>query len=113
MKELDPTTDPDVQEALSVRYGNSGIYIIPLRSGRFALISRGFDLHSIVEELPTGDELRNLSRDFQTILAQRSRLNAELRFYGEPDDRTLVRDIKTAQRPKALHPRTNAIEIDL
>jgi hypothetical protein len=41
---------PDEQEALSIKYGNRGVWLVPLSSGRFGIFDRGFQLVEISGE---------------------------------------------------------------
>ena len=45
-----PTEDPDVQEAESLRYGNRLFMVLPLSSGRFAILNRAFEPKAIVAD---------------------------------------------------------------
>lgn len=56
----DPSSNPDVFEALTNRYSNVGLLILPLKSGRFALFDRGYNLVGIHETF-TSDEIRHIS----------------------------------------------------
>lgn len=71
---LDPTTNPDVQEALSRNYSNACVLILPLKSGRFALIDRGYKLHLILDRPPNADELRAFSLAFSVDLTSTTNL---------------------------------------
>jgi len=92
----DPITDPDTQEALSIRYSNSTVLIVPLRSGNFAIFGRDFQLHTILDEAPSTSDLRRISAELQVKLSRR---RAEEAFYGAPDDKTLARDLKRLNNP--------------
>lgn len=72
---LDPTTNPDAQEALSRNYSNSCVLVLPLKSGRFAIIDRGYNLHMILDEPPSADILRAFSLSFTTTLSTQINLN--------------------------------------
>lgn len=45
------TTDPDAQEAESLRYSAQAFMILPLKSGRVAVLGHMRDLHCIVDTL--------------------------------------------------------------
>jgi hypothetical protein len=75
---LDPTTNPDAQEALSRHYSNAAVLVLPLRSGRFAIIDRGYNLHIILDNPPTANELRALSLSFETVLAAPVLVNPQI-----------------------------------
>jgi len=97
--DLDPVTNPDAQQALSWRYSNVTVLIVPLTSGRFAIFGRDGILHTILDEAPTGDELRTLSQILQTKLMSRS---AEAHFYGEHKDRDLAHDLRRSRTPERI-----------
>jgi hypothetical protein len=44
MPNLDPTTNPDVQEALSRRYSDDIVMLLPLRSSRLAVFNAAREL---------------------------------------------------------------------
>jgi hypothetical protein len=44
MPDIDPTTNPDVQEALSRRYSDDIIMLLPLRSGAVAVFNAAREL---------------------------------------------------------------------
>lgn len=46
-----PATDAEVQEAESIRYGPTAFMILPLSSGRVAVLGHMRDLHAIVDTL--------------------------------------------------------------
>lgn len=110
---LDPVTNPDAQEALSRHYSNAVVMILPLTSGRLAIIDRSYSVRYIIDEPPTLDELVAWSRSFETRLKHESVLAAEARFFGEPDTKTLARDLRDANRPKRPSKLDLAIEIEL
>jgi hypothetical protein len=88
----------DEMEADSIRYGNRTILLVPLSSGNLAIFGRDFQLHTILTDAPTTAELQRLSEELNTKLAQRLRLDAELRFYGEPTPRQQARDLRQSVR---------------
>jgi hypothetical protein len=49
MPDLDPTTNPDVQEALSRRYSDDIIMLLPLKSERIAVFNAARELCGIAE----------------------------------------------------------------
>jgi len=111
MQDLNPATNPDAQAALSRRYGNSTVMVLPLDSGRFAIFGRDGQIHTILDDAPSADELRTLSSALAQKLASRT---AEARFYGEPDDKVLTRDFRQAAKPaRPAKPVAIALEIDL
>ena len=62
---LDPSQSLDAQEALSTRY-SSGLWIIPLESGRFAVFGPDRHLREITEEAALIEVLRSLHSSVQT-----------------------------------------------
>lgn len=46
---MDPTTNPDVQEALSRRYSDDIIMLLPLRSGAIGVFNAARELCGIME----------------------------------------------------------------
>lgn len=46
-----PAHDPEVQEAESIRYGPTAFMILPLSTGRVAVLGHMRDLHAIVDTL--------------------------------------------------------------
>lgn len=112
---LDPVVNPDAQEALSVKYANLCVILIPLSSGRFAIFDRSFELHDIVDpgDLPSADDLRTMSVDFQTNLFYKSKLSDEARFFGEPDAKQLARDLKTTRTEDTRKPKPKPPTIDV
>lgn len=114
MSDLNPTTNPDVQEALSRRYGNETIILMVLKSNRIALFDRQFTLQAILEETPRVEDLKRLALECETSVKRQLKQAEANRFYGEPDDRQWIRDQKTqmqktqAQRTKAF--RTPIVE---
>lgn len=98
--DLNPVTNPDAQEALSRKYSNRTLILLPLDSGAVAIFDRSFGLHLIVndnDENISYDQLRSLSKVFFTQLTSRK---AEASYYGEPDDRQYAKDLKTVRTPK-------------
>jgi hypothetical protein len=49
MPDLDPTTNPDVQEALSRRYSDDIIMLLPLRSGAIGVFNAARELCGFIE----------------------------------------------------------------
>ena len=96
---LDPTTNPDAQEALSRAHGHGTVLVLPLSSGRFAIIDRStYQIAEIFDQAPTAADLRALSRAQAQKLGLQRMLTSEARFYGEPDDRTYKADALRARR---------------
>jgi hypothetical protein len=91
---LDPTTNPDAQEALSTRYGSEALILVVLKSGNIAIFGRDSQLHTILYDAPSVDELRRLSREIATKLLRQKVLDAESAFLGEPSDRQMARDLR-------------------
>ena len=58
---MNPATNPDVQEALSLVQGNKTVMILPLSSGKFAIFGRDFQLYEIWDFAPDAEALRELS----------------------------------------------------
>jgi hypothetical protein len=56
MPDLDPTTNPDVQEALSRRYSDDIIMLLPLRSGAIAIFNSARELCGFQEQLVYDEE---------------------------------------------------------
>lgn len=99
---LDPTTNPDVQEALSKRLGNAAVIILPLKSGNLAVFDRSYTLREIV---PADDHEWKWFADWSQQFNLELSPAAAARFYGEPDDKSLARDLKRAARqPIRLSP---------
>lgn len=92
-----PRENPDVQEALSIKYSNSAVLVVPLSSGALAIFDRSFELQDIIDD-PTAGAMATYSFAFKTRLASRT---SEARFYGEPDDATWKADHISAARAKA------------
>jgi len=64
MNDLSPTRDPDVQEALSIRYQTAAI-AIPLQSGRFAVFANDRTIDSLVICAP---------EDLHLVVASRAKM---------------------------------------
>ena len=111
--DLSPATNPDAQAALSQKHGNGGILLIPLDNGRIALFDRSFTLRDILDEAPSAQLLKSLSRTYWIELTHRAKVAAESRFYGEPDDKELAKDIKRANaQVRPTRPTSNAMDLD-
>jgi hypothetical protein len=108
-----PTLSPDEQEALSLRYGNSVVIVLPLSSGNFALFGADRQLKEIVDSL---DDvvITNLSKDLATNLTQSQILRSQL---GEPSDKALGRDltvVRAGRDAKPTKPKSGGVvEIEL
>lgn len=103
--EFDPSTNPDVQEALSKKYGNEVVMLLALKSGSIAVFNRAFDLKAIIDPKVEGEfdweAIQTFGRNFYTELTHRRQHREAAKFFGEPDDRDLARDIKNAHRPSS------------
>lgn len=116
---FNPQTNPRVREALSLRYSNSTILLLPLRDQSIAVFGRDFLLHKILEEMPSFNELQQLSIELRQKLTARSAFAAEQKFYGEPGVMDLARDLKHQRRAENYQPKQNtgrpsqAIDLDL
>lgn len=64
--QFDPTTNPDVQEARSKKYSNETVMLLPLSSGNLAIFGRDGQLHAILHDAPTKEEIHRLSRELKT-----------------------------------------------
>lgn len=62
--DLSPATNPDAQEALSRLYSNCCVLVLPLKSGKFAIIDRSYQLYTILDSPPDADALRGFSLAF-------------------------------------------------
>jgi len=96
-----PVTNPDVQEALSLRYGNNLIMMLPLKSGRVAIFGADRVLYDIIDPIAGLyiEDLREISITLYNRLFYASKLGAQARFYGEPDDKTFKRDTIASRKP--------------
>ena len=116
------TTDPDVQEALSRRYGNDLVIMLPLSSGNIAIFRRDFELQEILSDFDFDfvgaslyDAIKSRAEDFRAALWQKSKNAEAARFYGEPQDKDLARDLRRErQGPKILRqPKESGELLDL
>ncbi len=96
---LNPTTSPDVQEALSNRYGNRTILVLPLSSGNLAIFGKDHQLERILPREACRPESLEYS---STEAALRLSTASAAHFFGEPDAKQLARDIRNAERPTRL-----------
>jgi len=64
-----PTTDPDIQEAESIRYGATAFMCVPLTSGRIAVLGHMRDLHAVCD---TWQEACEAARSIQMNVWRRS-----------------------------------------
>lgn len=94
--DLDPTTNPNAQKALSRAQSNRTVVLLPLDDGDIAIFDRSYALHAIVDEAISHERLSALSDLFFNKLANRTQ---EARFYGEPDDRSFAKDLKNGRQP--------------
>lgn len=109
-----PSISPDVQEALSKKYSDEMVLVLPLKSGNLALFSRDFTLQEIVDggEQLHFQRIQDLSREFYAKMFNKSKFAAEARFYGEPGDKDLARDLKRQRKPertKNIHDLSDAL----
>lgn len=95
---MDQTTETPTIRSLSGRNANKdaraafnqiAIFLAELPDGRFAICDRGQNFYLILDEPPTRDEFRLYNRLLQT-----SRMAAMGTYYGEPNDKSLARDIR-------------------
>lgn len=108
MPDSDPTTSiqtsisqTDLTEAETLRFTSGKVGIIPLSSGAWAIYGHASTL-TILPELDP-DQIRKLSQAAQEYGTRQKALyisTKEAQFYGEPDDRTFIRDIRRANTPK-------------
>lgn len=100
--DLNPVTNHDAQEGLSLAHSLTAVMLLPLASGNLAVFGRDFQLHTILYEAPSMDDIRRFSREIHARLTRQKILDAEARFLGEPNEKQMVRDIKRgeAQAPK-------------
>ncbi len=93
-------------------FNNTAFLLGELSDGRIALADRTQSGYVVLDEIPSRDELRM----YAELFAQYKTHEASGRFYGEPDIRTLARDMRAANAPPRIHraPRTDlAVDIDL
>ena len=111
MSDLSPTTNPDAQEALSAVQSNRTVLVLPLKSGRFAIFGRDYQLHAIFDQAPSAQELQDLSTEIFLKLFNR---RAEYEFLGEPSDKQWKADRLSSHRSSPVpKPRSQAIAIDI
>jgi hypothetical protein len=111
--DLNPTTNPQAQQALSRKYGNASIILLPLDNGDIAVFDRSFQLHTILDssdESISFDQIASLSKIFFAKLTSRA---AEAKFYGEPNDRAYATDLKANRTPKFEKRATRGTVIDI
>src|ERR1700734_2290720 len=65
----DPRRSPDLQEALSRRYGSGALVVLPLSSGKLAVFGADRQLLAIEEEAPGLEKWRAWSREFESKVA--------------------------------------------
>jgi hypothetical protein len=84
--------------------------ILPLRSGRFAIIDRSdYQLAAILDTAPTAAELLDFSKAQSQKMGLLRMLTSEARFLGEPSDQDWKRDVLRARRAETVHRSTNRI----
>lgn len=94
----DPAPEPVDLEILRKRFGNSIVIILPLSDGTLAVLGADRQPHAILAEAPSLEDLTRLSAELESKLRSRpSVLRAEGKFYGEPADGVLARDLKRAR----------------
>jgi hypothetical protein len=91
---IDPRDDPEIQEALSIKYGNGTLLVVPLSSGSLAVFDRSYSLQEIIPD-PSDGQFARFSFAFKNALMSKS---AEAHYYGEPDDKTWKRDQREAHK---------------
>ena len=77
MTDLNPVTNPDAQEALSRVQGNATVMLLPLSSGRVAVLGRDFQLHDILDQAPDTEGLITLSTELALKLGKKVQLFRE------------------------------------
>jgi hypothetical protein len=110
---LDPTTNNDAQEGASLAHSNIAVILIPLTSGNIAVVGRDFQVHTILTDAPSMEEIRRLSREIHAKIMAQARIGAEARFYGEPSERQWARDLKRAAKPTTAIIKSSIETIDL
>jgi hypothetical protein len=96
-----PATPPDETEMRLVRsaYNTAGgILTIPMADGRIAIYTRQSHFHSIVESLEEID-LIAINSECKRIDHWNGKIRSAARFYGEPDDKNLARDLRRERAP--------------
>ena len=65
--------DPDEQEALSYRYGDASVIVLPLSSGAFAIFGRDFKLKEILKASPgLGENLKDAILRVSSLMLEES-----------------------------------------
>lgn len=116
--ENNPALNSDIQEALSRRYANNTILLVPLKSGNVAIFQRDFQLFKILSAPLDWETLSSL----QSALEVSMKTRAAASFYGEPNDHDLARDLRrgnsaldspsaSTPRPRPQKPTPREIEI--
>ena len=97
-------SDQILAEAESLRFSDGTIKIVPLSNGNWAVYGLSHEPIVILDSLDE-NRIREISLHcFEYGRKQKTRLTtAEARFYGEPEDRNFIRDLRRANRePTAL-----------
>jgi hypothetical protein len=87
----------DANKYARAAFNQSALLIAELPDGRFALCDRGQTFYLIVNSPPTKEEFKLYNRLLQT-----SRMAASGAFFGEPDDKSLARDIRLVNQPPTI-----------
>jgi DNA-binding transcriptional regulator YbjK len=98
----------DRQEALSIRYGNAVVILVPLSSGRIALFGNDRQLIDIYDEIPALPELRTLCANLALQLRARA---LHIERSGEQNDREFARHLRTVRKSENTAPATE-IDVD-
>ena len=106
--DLNPVTNHDAQEGLSLAHSLTAVMFLPLKSGNLAVFGRDFQLHTILYEAPSMEDIRRFSREIHAKLTRQKILDAEAHFLGEPDAAQLARDIKRSERREPRGTRSEA-----
>lgn len=106
---FDPKVNPDAQEALSIKYSNAAVLVLPLSSGNLGIFDRSFTLRAIVPD-PSQGQFALWSAAFRLDLSNRT---AEARYYGEPDDQQYKSDRMAHAREAQREQRNNKPGVDI
>jgi len=60
---FDVTKNPDARKHWSLAQSNQTVMLLPLKSGRIAVFGRDFQLHAILDQTPSFNELVDLSTE--------------------------------------------------
>jgi hypothetical protein len=108
------TSTPDELAALSRRYGNATILLLPLGNGKLAVFARDYQLREIVDEAPTVDQLESWSRQFEQELHAHTVHAHRLHEMGmhEANDRELARNLRSARMAKPVQHFDDDVTLD-